>query len=228
MGIARSINSLLNHEIKIDLERQIDRKKAFAILGVLVIFLAVTGYVIGDRWFWINNKSFYEYKIDSLKQELRKQPNSDQIRVDLAMADYLNGEVDKSIGILRNILNDEPDNGPAVLYLGLILAEQKEYRDSIGLLKGYIEKNQGFEVRMAYQYLGRDYLAVGKTDLALTHLKYAAVRDPGNPVVFYYLGQTYEKDGDKKNAIANYEKALRISPDYAEAGNALQSLLKHK
>ncbi len=226
MGITQRINSLLNYEIKIDLDRTIDRNKAIVLIGIILVVVTITGYAVGNRWFWVDNKNYYEYQIDNLKESLRKQPESNSIRVNLAMANYLNGDDTKSIGILRNILTEEPGNEPATLYLGLILSEQKEFKESVGLLTGYVKQNQGLETRIAYLYLGRDYLALGKNDLALKYLGYAAARDPGNPVVYYCQGQAYEQLKDKKNAIAAYERALRISPDYTEAENALKALIK--
>jgi len=186
----------------------------------------MVGYIVGNNWFWNHNKNYYEYKIDNLKDNLRKQPDAANIRTELAMANYLNGDSSKSIGILKDILLKEPQNDLATLYLGLILSEQKEYKESIGLLTNYIQRNQGLETRLAYLYLGQDYLAIGKHELALKYLKYAAVRDPGNPVVFYNIGHAYEKLNDKKNAIISYERALKISQNYVEAEVALKNLLK--
>jgi len=225
MGFIERMNSLLDYKIEIDLDKRVSRNKAVFFLILLAIVLTLAGYYIGDRWFWVNYQTYYEYRIDSLKELLKEHPDSNNIRAELAMTNYLNGETAKSIGMLRDILSKEPGNAAATLYLGLILSEQKEHRESIGLLTDYIKKNRGLETRLAFLYLGRDYLAVGKYDLALKYLKYAAVRDPGNPVVYYYLGQTYEKRQDKKNAIVSYEKALKINNGYAEADSALKSLV---
>lgn len=226
MGIAQRINPILNYDIEIDLEKRINRNKALVFVGLFAVALALAGYYIGDRWFWAPHKNYYEKQIDNLKKLLRQNPGTNDIRAQLAMTSYLKGETAKAKGILRDILTKEPNNGTAALYLGLILSEQKEYKESIQLLNGYVKQNQGLETRIALLYLGRDYLAAGNYSLALKYLKIAAERDPGNPVVYYNLGQTYEKLNDKKNTIASYEKALKISNNYPEADEALKALLK--
>ena len=226
MGIAQRINSLLNYEIKVDLEKDVDRRKAFLIIGFLLLGLIIVGYVVGNNWFWNNNQSYYEYRIDNLKDTLSKQPDDANVRAELAMANYLNGNSSKSIGILKDILVKEPNHELATLHLGLILSEQKNYQESIGFLTNYIKRNQGLEIRLAYLYLGQDYLAIGKNELALKYLKYATVRDPGNPVVLYNLGRAYEKLNDKKNAIISYARALKLSENYVEADVALKNLIK--
>lgn len=225
MGITEHFNSILNYKIEIDVNKRVNRTKALILLGMLIIVLAFVGYYVGDHWFWAKNKSYSENRIDILKEVLKKQPESNNVRAELAMAQYLNGNNNKAVEILRGITTQEPDNEAAVLYLGLILSEQKEYKESIGLLSNYVKKNQGLQTRIAYLYLGQDYLGVGKYDLSLKTLKTASQSDPGNPVVYYNLGQVYEKLKDKKNAISSYEKALTISSNYVEADKALKSLV---
>ena len=56
-----------------------------------------------------------------------------------------------------------------------------------------------------------------------------AVRiNPDDTVAHYNLGIALEKAGRVAEAMAQYEQALRIKPDYPEARNALTRLQAHQ
>lgn len=226
MDILQRINSVLNYKLELDLNKRINRNKSLTVIFLVFILLNVGAYYLGTRWFGIERKSYYEKEISELNQVLELNPGSKDVQAQIAMSNYLSGEQEKAIKLLRDILAKAPDNNIARLELGVILSEQKQYDEAIKLLAGYVKNNQGLEARIAYLYLGRDYLAKNNYSAALNHLKNAAERDPGNPVVFYYLGQAYEKMNNRKYAIQSYEKALEINNGYIEADKALLSLLK--
>ena len=227
MRLLHLVNSLINHKIdfKINFNQRISRSKALVLVAIFAVIMALSGYYIGERWFWVKEQSLYEYRIESLRGQLAENSESNSIRVELAMTYYLDGQADKAEGILREVLADEPNNDTAVLYLGLILSEQKNYRESIEFLTRYLEKNQGLETRIALLYQGRNYLETGAFSVAVTTLSKAAERDPANPVVHYHMGQAYEKLNDRQNAINAYEKALTINKEYTEAELALKKVV---
>jgi Tfp pilus assembly protein PilF len=72
--------------------------------------------------------------------------------------------------------------------------------------------------------IGENYLAAGDTGLALQHLTMAEQKKPGDPVIQYDLGMAYWARGMPGEAIAKFEKALALKPDYAESSNALGAL----
>ncbi|WP_418790420.1 tetratricopeptide repeat protein [Phosphitispora sp. TUW77] len=230
MRLISRINLLLNHriDIKINFNQRISRTKALVFIAVLAVMMVLSGYYIGERWYWVKDQNLYEYRIEYLKKQLTQNPKSNNIRAELGMTYFLNSQVNKAEAMLRDVLEDEPENDIAVLYLGLILSEQKDYYKSIELLNRYLKINQGLETRVALLYLGRDYLETEAYDLALTTLRKAVERDPANPVVWYYLGQAYENVNDRKNAISAYERALVLNKNYTEAEWALNSLAKQK
>ncbi len=227
MKLQHRVTSFLNHriDIKININKRISRNKALVLVAFMAVLMFLAGNYIGERWFWVNDQSLYEYRIASLRDQLAKSPKPNSIRTELAITYYLDGEADKAEAELRDVLADEPENDAAMLYLGLILSERKKYRESIEFLDRYLKRNRGLESRLAMLYLGRDYLETDAHSLALTTLREAAEMDPANPVVYYYLGLAYEKLHDRKNAIKAYEKALAINKNYTEAEVALNSLV---
>ncbi len=228
MRLLHRLNSLLNHRInfKINFNKRISRSKALVLVAILVVIMVLFGFYIGERWFWVKDQSLFEYRIESLKGQLAENPEPNSIRAELAMTYYLDGQADKGETVLRQVLADEPENDTAVLYLGLILSEQKNYRESIEFLTRYLEKNQGLETRIALLYQGRNYLETGDHSLAASTLRKAVERDPANPVAYYYLGQAYEKLNDRQNAINAYERALAINKDYTDAELALKKVVR--
>ena len=207
----------------INLDYKIKWKTASVFIGLLVILLALTGYYVGYRY-WFAQVNYYDYKTASLKKILDRQPDSGSTRAELAMTSYLKGDVQESIEMMREVLKTEPQNDKAALYLGLILGEQKNYRESIDLLTSYVKNHQDFTTRIAYEGLGKSLMGTGQYESALKYLELAASRDPGNASIYYNLGRTYEQLNKPKNAMLSYERALQISGSYPEAETALINL----
>lgn len=224
MGTDNRGHLMLKFLPHINLDRRISLKKSCVLIGLLVILIASAGYYVGNRWLWFENVNYYDYRSANLAKMLDKKPGSADVRAELAMTNYLEGEIKQSIEFLREVLKSEPTNGRATLYLGLILSEQKNYTESIAFLTRYIKENQDFTANIAYETLGKSYMGTGQYEAALKYLKLAETRNPSNPVLHYNLGQTYEKLNDPKNAMFSYEKALQISGGYPEAEKALIEL----
>jgi tetratricopeptide (TPR) repeat protein len=204
--------------------RRISLKGACVLIALLMVLLALTGYYVGSRWFWLKNISYYDYKTANLKKLLDEQPDSGAIRAEIAMTSYLKGDTKQSIKMLEGVLKEEAGNSKAALYLGIILSEQQNYSKAIDLLTGYLKDNQDFTTKIAYESLGKSYMGTGQYELALKYLKLAENRDPGNPEIYYNLGRTYEQLGKPQDAMFSYEKALQISGSYPDAEKALIEL----
>ena len=61
------------------------------------------------------------------------------------------------------------------------------------------------------------YLETGQNEKLIASLKEAIEADPTNENLYRVLGQTFEKVGDKENAIMYYRKAIEINPDFGDA-----------
>ncbi|PKP33480.1 MAG: hypothetical protein CVT99_00560 [Bacteroidetes bacterium HGW-Bacteroidetes-16] len=61
------------------------------------------------------------------------------------------------------------------------------------------------------------YLETGQNEKLIGSLKEAIEADPTNENLYRVLGQTFEKVGDKENAIVYYKKAIEINPDFGDA-----------
>jgi len=54
-------------------------------------------------------------------------------------------------------------------------------------------------------------------DAAMKSLLKAINLDPSDPSAFNYLGVAFEQKGNRERAVQEIEKALKLSPTYAEA-----------
>ena len=72
--------------------------------------------------------------------------------------------------------------------------------------------------------MGEKFLSANDVAQALKFLTQAETREPNNPMVQYYLGLAYDQRGAQPEALAHYQKAVTIKPDYSEASNALGAL----
>lgn len=61
------------------------------------------------------------------------------------------------------------------------------------------------------------YLAADKNTESIDRLKLAIQKEPENPTLHFALGTTYDKIGEDANAMASYQKAIDLKPDYFDA-----------
>jgi tetratricopeptide (TPR) repeat protein len=100
-----------------------------------------------------------------------------------------------------------------------------DYESSLRLMQRYVNSiPQGERTSVAYFFIGEIYRLQGKyrhADIAIT----TAVRlEPGVALWWYRLGTVRESAGDSAPAIAAYEQALKLDPNYRQAQDGLNRL----
>ncbi|MDR1574821.1 MAG: tetratricopeptide repeat protein [Treponema sp.] len=108
--------------------------------------------------------------------------------------------------------------GEACFYLG-------EYNRSLAFMQRYTNAvPQGERAPTAYFFIGEIYRLSGKyrhADIAYT----TAVRlEPGSALWWYRLATVRESVGDRDAAIAAYQRALALNPNYREAAEGLERI----
>jgi type IV pilus assembly protein PilF len=76
--------------------------------------------------------------------------------------------------------------------------------------------------------IGQDFLAARDFGQGLRFLTAAAERRPNDPKIQYMLGVGYDERGLEVDALAHYQRALQLKPDYSEVNNALGSYYARK
>jgi spermidine synthase len=64
-------------------------------------------------------------------------------------------------------------------------------------------------------------LAQNKFDAAISHLQVVAAGDPGNPEPHFVLGMAYLQRRQVADAVAGFERALKLRPDWPVAADQL-------
>jgi len=117
--------------------------------------------------------------------------------------------------------------------LKLSIGEQMNFNKAVftKIEKHYenLSKHFGYKVNVPEQVInnyGYQSLAKKENDLAGYLFKLNVANYPQSPNVFDSLGDFYETTGDKKNAIANYQKVLALDKDFPETKSKLERLTK--
>lgn len=89
----------------------------------------------------------------------------------------------------------------------------------------------GFEIRPVYfvvNMIGADFMGRNDVDEAIRILRYAISLNPGLHYAYCNLGGCYRRKGMMKEAIQQYEKALKLAPDDDQVRKALEELKKER
>ena len=148
----------------------------------------------------------------------RKATEKEKLYIEADYASYIEGDPQKSIRLLRQLIEKYPKEKRAYL----TLANTYGYEESDRAIE---ELNRALAVDPnyadAYQSLVLYYRYRGEFDKALElNTKYAAVSpDPANPID--NLANLYFREGRVEEAIAKFKEALSIRPDFHWATMAL-------
>ncbi|MFW9909600.1 MAG: tetratricopeptide repeat protein [Candidatus Thorarchaeota archaeon] len=110
----------------------------------------------------------------------------------------------------KKVLDNEPYNSEATMFLGLVKAAQGYEPESESLLLASLILNpSNFD---AYYNLGRIVLDQGRCILASEAFKKGLTIEPTYHPLHYQLGRALERLGDLKGALEAYQEALIHSP----------------
>ncbi|MDA8402883.1 MAG: tetratricopeptide repeat protein [Desulfobacteraceae bacterium] len=151
-------------------------------------------------------------------------------KLDQGMELIERGHFEEAIDVLDDMINTS-ETAEYYYNIGYLKTAESKYSEAIEAFKKATQLDHLFA--KAYEGLGRAYQAMGQSELAEKHLQKAAdihmdkenVEDAESILneileiskdsvnVFNSLGVLYRKKGDFKNALKNYEKALKVHPE---------------
>ncbi len=114
---------------------------------------------------------------------------------------------DQAEQMFRQVLQQDPNNGMTLNYLGYMLADHNSHlEEALALIK----KALALEPQNAayLDSLGWAYFRLGNFDQAEENLRKAADKTPNDATVQDHLGELYAKTGRLKLAAAHWERAL--------------------
>lgn len=197
-------------------------QSSLLLVGTLVICL-VAGYFISDRFLWDNTDSKQiEEQLKFYNEEVKKNPNDPESRVQLGYAYFLDKDYDEAIKQFKTAKSLDKNYFDAYLNLSIVYDRQDRIDDALQNAikateisprdyKGHLMKGMSYRKLKMYKEANEalaeaDRLNVGNTD------------------TIYEIGLVAEDQGKKEEAEAIYKEALAYDPLFKPALNALDRL----
>lgn len=145
-------------------------------------------------------------------------------KTNLAIAYSKLGKNDKAEILLRDLIENHPDLSESYYYLGLLLAEKKEYGKAIVYMQKASElmperSRINYNTGLMLQYLGRNKEAE-------TELLKAINKEPNNFDFLYALADHYIKTKQSKKALKIGEKLKQLYPNNQMGNNIINYINK--
>lgn len=163
-----------------------------------------------------------------LQEAAKDFPNSAKILLALGIAQQVEGSSADAQKSFEKALNIEPNSVPAMAYLALIMDEKAQYAETISITERALaveEKNAILHYLLADTILK---IPTGDVAKAEKHLNRTIELDANLTQAYLSLGRLLARQNRWTEAAVNFETAVKLAPDFAEAqyqfGRALARL----
>lgn len=148
---------------------------------------------------------------DAYQKAVQLDPSSSKYWYRAGLALYRSGgTIDEVMHFLGKAIETDPQNISTYLVVGDIYLAQANYSEAE---RWYLKVEEvSAESEYAPLFLGKSALARGALEDAHKHLTQALTRNRHNADVHYYLGLYYKAKGNLREAAAELETAVQLSP----------------
>jgi tetratricopeptide (TPR) repeat protein len=197
-------------------------QSSLLLVGTLVICL-VAGYFISDRFLWDNTDSKQiEEQLKFYKDEVKKNPNDPESRVQLGYAYFLDKDYDEAIKQFKTAKSLDKNYFDAYLNLSIVYDRQDRIDDALqNAIKATEISPRDYK---GHLMKGKSYRKLKMYKEANEALAEADRLNIGNTDTIYEIGLVAEDQGKKEEAEAIYKEALAYDPLFKPALNALDRL----
>ncbi|NQV99636.1 MAG: tetratricopeptide repeat protein [Rhodospirillales bacterium] len=143
------------------------------------------------------------------------KPAVSPANIDLALQFHKQGDFDGAQSLYQKILEQQPDHGRCLYFLGLLLSQ----RGALQQAAGYMARGLAIDPSSpsGHNNLGTVYQRLNQPANAEKSFLAAIERDGGLLEAHINLGSIYQAEGRPAEAEACFIRALKINPDSAEA-----------
>ncbi|HOM17461.1 MAG TPA: tetratricopeptide repeat protein, partial [Thermoguttaceae bacterium] len=120
-------------------------------------------------------------------------------------------QFDKALAEVDEVLKQEPDLGPAVRYRAVILAELKRTEEAVELMEDWVRRHPDDDTGRLQ--LASLYTSDNRPRRAIEVYTEILQKDAENAAAFRGRGDAYLNIGKHAEAIADYERALKLRPN---------------
>ena len=151
--------------------------------------------------------------VDLYRQALRLRPAFPSAHVGLARVLMELNDSDGALAGIEAARRDKPVYPEASAVEGRIYRETGQTVEAIGSFNRALRESHGFQPE-AHVGIGRVYEEKGQYELAAREYQIAIDQlSDTEPIIYQLLGAAHEKSGNNKEAIAAYERYLRLAPN---------------
>jgi tetratricopeptide (TPR) repeat protein len=162
------------------------------------------------------------FPLDKDNNLKRNNITSDLVIKNLYQVSYKAKDYPQAKVYLQKLIDNRYNDPMIYIYMSRILLEEKDTAKAIT----YIEQGrQLFDENANLMNAEMNiYLAMKKLDVLIGKLSAVIETDPENEVLYFKRGFLYENINDRKNAMADYKKALELRDDYFDPNYQLGML----
>lgn len=165
------------------------KKRMMAASILVIIILSILGYVLFEKFYVTEDKLLKD-----------------------AEGLYLKQSYNKAKTMYEKVLEKNPENYRAILRLGSIYYQEKNYTTALSFFKSIPPKTKLKNANIPRR-IGLTYYKMGDYENAKTYLEKELSRNKGDYLANYILGITYLKLEDYEKSKTYFEKALEIKPN---------------
>jgi putative PEP-CTERM system TPR-repeat lipoprotein len=158
--------------------------------------------------------------LERVRDEIKKNPENPGLRAELTRIHLRMGNKTEAVENAREIIRKNPESSVGYLSLALAYQNSNEVDKGIDVLRNAKKRD---DASLAFM-LGDLYSIKKNYALAMEQYRKAEKAKAGADQVFFRKGIILHAMGKKKEAEAEYQKVLRVSPNHAMAWNNLAYL----
>ncbi len=148
---------------------------------------------------------------ESLQKAIELRPDYVEARRNLALHWVRRGRLQQALQQFRKLLEIRPDSSDIHYRMGVIYAEQDQFKSAVDHLEE-AGKDPQFHSRQFYRLLGECYVALERPEAAAGRLEQANRLGDDSFELWATLAAAYEKTGRLDESIASLKKALARNP----------------
>ena len=161
----------------------------------------------------------YDDAIEHFQKALAANPNSDDVKFDLANAYFQKRLYQEALDTAREVSDEGKKDDTYLALLGDINVHMGNNATAAQIFQDAIGRNPDND--QPYLALTLLDLRAGKMDEAKQVLRQAQGRIPGSGKIYWGLGLTAALDGDSKTATEQLERAVDLMPEWPGAYSTL-------
>jgi len=161
-----------------------------------------------------------EKALDRILKEIRKRPDDLELKAELSRIYKVLGKKRDALETAQKIIQSRPESPVGYMTLAMIHQDDKEFDKAIEVLrKGSTLKDINISMMLGNVYfLKKDYQS------AMDYYRKVDAAKPGYIPAIFQQGSLFQAMGRKKDAIAQYQKILRLSQNHVPTLNNLAYL----